>query len=887
LLIRPRNQREIRENSNVCVTTQSNQVQIKVPNCETTKTYSFDKVFGPNASQAKIFDEVVRGMLREVLLGYNCTIFAYGQTGTGKTYTMEGDLSEPSSGSGIIPRALYSLFEQLQDTMEYSVRVSYMELYNEELKDLLSPDNDARKLKMYEDLNRKGSVVIQGLEEILVNNANDVIQVLQRGSMKRQIAATKMNDVSSRSHGIFTITVHIKEATSDGEELLKVGKLHLVDLAGSENIGRSGAENKRAKEAGMINQSLLTLGRVINALVERSPHVPYRESKLTRLLQDSLGGRTKTCIIAAVSPAKCSLEESMSTLDYAHRAKNIRNKPEVNQKMTKRALIKEYVHQIEQLKSDLLASREKNGIYLSPESYNQLVNENEGRKTHIDEIKKMMEAKHDEFKLLEDKFKQQMAMLSDTSSKLDDALKELDDKKDELERLMVQTQELQQRLLEQEYIAIAHATTEQNLHQLATGLKQTLKSSALELENLHDKLERKSAIERHNLELFENFQSRLFSHFSTLTSHMSSFQDSSADICSLIAKSSQAYLDQLETAAIQRETSSEQFQSQITSSVQDIEKRFGGMNSIISDASKLFGEQVNHFMSNLKAQNDALVQTQQGLVHNMKRSLALATEKMTKNMALSLDSLAKIQQEQLTTYSQIMMNEQNAYESRIASLQSQVERLRQENHTLQSLHEQNRKVVMEEQEQFMLEMQHRMNHFVSKIHTNMSSTMDTASSMLNSQIVAIEKDSDKERLHLSNFKSHLDTVQGQFKAECVAFEEMQHKAHTDVTQDLEKTGSGLDVFASSLIENATHHETDLASLTSAVLAEHSRMEFVLKNASCETLTQVLSLSRKNQEFNEKSLHGQRELQSHTKNTIHATVQKVSNDNVDNCTRRSF
>ena len=135
---------------------------------------------------------------------------------------------------------------------------------------------------------------------------------------------------------------------------LKVGKLNLVDLAGSENIGRSGAENKRAKEAGMINQSLLTLGRVINALVEHSPHIPYRESKLTRLLQDSLGGRTKTCIIAAVSPAKCNLEESLSTLEYAHRAKNIRNKPEVNQKMTKRALIREYVNEIERLKADLL-----------------------------------------------------------------------------------------------------------------------------------------------------------------------------------------------------------------------------------------------------------------------------------------------------------------------------------------------------------------------------------------------------------------------------------------------------------------------------------------------------------------------------------------------------
>ena len=135
--------------------------------------------------------------------------------------------------------------------------------------------------------------------------------------------------------------------------MLRVGKLNLVDLAGSESIGRSGAADKRAREAGIINQSLLTLGRVINALVERSQHVPYRESKLTRLLQDSLGGRTKTCIIATVSPAKVNFDETLSTLDYANKAKSIHNKPQVNQMMTKKALIKEYVEMIERLKGDL------------------------------------------------------------------------------------------------------------------------------------------------------------------------------------------------------------------------------------------------------------------------------------------------------------------------------------------------------------------------------------------------------------------------------------------------------------------------------------------------------------------------------------------------------
>ena len=138
-----------------------------------------------------------------------------------------------------------------------------------------------------------------------------------------------MNAYSSQSHSVFSVTIPMKETTVDGQELVKTGKLNLVDLAGSENTGRSRAVDKRAREAGNINQSLLTLGRVITALVERTPHVPYRESKLTRILQDSLGGRTRTSIIATVSPASLNLEETLSTLEYAHRAKNILSKPEV------------------------------------------------------------------------------------------------------------------------------------------------------------------------------------------------------------------------------------------------------------------------------------------------------------------------------------------------------------------------------------------------------------------------------------------------------------------------------------------------------------------------------------------------------------------------------
>nr|CAD7264082.1 unnamed protein product [Timema shepardi] len=318
------------------------------PNDKHSKTFSFDRVFDPSSRQMDVYKTVLNPLIDEVLAGYNCTVFAYGQTGTGKTYTMEGErTNDPTISwdadplSGLIPRSLSHLFDELRRLQaEFTVRVSYLELYNEELIDLLSTSNDPSKMKLYEDPLKKGSVIVSGLEEVTVHTKNEIYNIMEKGSMKRQTASTMMNSQSSRSHTVFSITVHIKENSIDGEELLKTGKLNLVDLAGSENIGRSGAENKRAREAGNINQSLLTLGRVITSLVERTPHIPYRESKLTRLLQESLGGRTKTSIIATVSPAVINLEETLSTLEYAHRARNITNRPEINQKLSKKTLIK-------------------------------------------------------------------------------------------------------------------------------------------------------------------------------------------------------------------------------------------------------------------------------------------------------------------------------------------------------------------------------------------------------------------------------------------------------------------------------------------------------------------------------------------------------------------
>jgi len=342
------------------------------------KIFKYDGIFGPTSTQVDVYNTVVSPLLKEVIAGYNCTVFVYGQTGTGKTYTMEGNYMDnlnwqSDTSAGIIPRCLSHLFDELQllDNQQYIVRVNFLEIYNEELFDLLTDDKDvSSKIKLYEDVTKKGSVIIHGLKEVTVHNKAEIYRILEKGSKRRQTAATTLNSNSSRSHSVFSIMTRIKENISGSEDLLKTATLNLVDLAGSENVGKIGAVDKKGTK--YINQSLLTLGRVITALVKKAPHIPYRESKLTRLLQESLGGRTKTSIIATISSASNNLEETLSTLDYAHRAKNITNCPEINQKVCKKALLKKYTQEIERLRKDLVATRKKNGVYVLSNDYNTM-----------------------------------------------------------------------------------------------------------------------------------------------------------------------------------------------------------------------------------------------------------------------------------------------------------------------------------------------------------------------------------------------------------------------------------------------------------------------------------------------------------------------------------
>ena len=285
------------------------------------------------------------------LQGYNGTVFAYGQTGTGKSHTMEGQW-EPAELRGIIPRAFLHIFERIEQTHDqnFLVRASYLEIYNEEVRDLLSKDPKNR-LEIKEDVER--GVYVKDLTSYVVKGVTEMENVLLAGKKNRSVGATLMNQDSSRSHSIFTVVIESSALGADGDKHIKAGKLNLVDLAGSERQAKTGATGDRLKEATKINLSLSALGNVISALVDsKTSHVPYRDSKLTRLLQDSLGGNTKTVMVANLGPADYNFDETSSTLRYANRAKNIKNKPKINED-PKDAMLREFQEEIQRLRAAL------------------------------------------------------------------------------------------------------------------------------------------------------------------------------------------------------------------------------------------------------------------------------------------------------------------------------------------------------------------------------------------------------------------------------------------------------------------------------------------------------------------------------------------------------
>uniref|UniRef100_A0A6Q2Z8S5 Kinesin motor domain-containing protein n=1 Tax=Esox lucius TaxID=8010 RepID=A0A6Q2Z8S5_ESOLU len=361
ILIRPQMAKEKIEGCHVCTLVTPGEPQVLLGK---DKAFTYDFVFDIDSAQEQIYVACVHKLIEGCFDGYNATVFAYGQTGSGKTYTMGTgfDMNVPDEEKGIIPRAVRQLFLGIQERKsqaqregthppEFKVSAQFLELYNEEILDLFDgardPDCKSRKsnIKIHEDSN--GSIYTTGVTSRLVNSEEELLQCLKLGALSRTTASTQMNASSSRSHAIFTINlcqmrvcplteVWGRRAAKPEYETL-MAKFHFVDLAGSERLKRTGATGERAREGISINCGLLALGNVISALgdqTKKGGHVPYRDSKLTRLLQDSLGGNSRTVMIACVSPSDRDFMETLNTLKYANRARNIRNKVVVNQDKT-------------------------------------------------------------------------------------------------------------------------------------------------------------------------------------------------------------------------------------------------------------------------------------------------------------------------------------------------------------------------------------------------------------------------------------------------------------------------------------------------------------------------------------------------------------------------
>ncbi|KAK9813839.1 hypothetical protein WJX73_001399 [Symbiochloris irregularis] len=347
--IRPINERERALGGQRCIA-QASETSLKLMTIPEAQTFTFDSVADEASSQELLFTLAGRSVVDNALGGYNSCIFAYGQTGAGKSFTMLGpggdtelagqDSQYPEELRGLTPRVFQHLFDSMAqraseakegESIQFSCRCSFAELYNETITDLLSLSDC--NLHIRED-SRKG-IYVEGLMQEEVSNVEEAMRLLTQGSAKRRVAQTVMNRESSRSHSVFTCSVESKTTDATGITNILHARVNLVDLAGSERQRSSGATGERLREASSINKSLSTLGHVIMSLIEqqhgRDRHVPFRDSKLTFLLQDSLGGNSKTFMIANISPASACLAETLGTLRFAQRAKNIRNKALVNE----------------------------------------------------------------------------------------------------------------------------------------------------------------------------------------------------------------------------------------------------------------------------------------------------------------------------------------------------------------------------------------------------------------------------------------------------------------------------------------------------------------------------------------------------------------------------
>uniref|UniRef100_A0A3P9JW92 Kinesin-like protein n=1 Tax=Oryzias latipes TaxID=8090 RepID=A0A3P9JW92_ORYLA len=442
------------------------------------KPYMFDKVLPPNTEQVQVYDSCAKQIVRDVLGGYNGTIFAYGQTSSGKTHTMEGNLHN-SRLMGIIPRIARDIFDHIyamDDNLEFHIKVSYFEIYLDKIRDLL--DVSKTNLAVHEDKNRVPFV--KGCTERFVSSPDEVMDIIDEGKANRHVAVTNMNEHSSRSHSIFLI--NIKQENVETETKLS-GKLYLVDLAGSEKVSKTGAEGAILDEAKNINKSLSALGNVIAALSEGTKgHVPYRDSKMTRILQDSLGGNCRTTIIICCSPSVYNEAETKSTLMFGQRAKTIKNTVSVNLELTAEEWKKKYEKEkeknkslsivIQKLESELKRWRKGESVPVEE----QLSSRNKKNSSETPALAESVAPPTEEEKLQYERL-------------ITDLYQQLDDKDDEINQQSQMCEKLKEQLMDQDELLTSSRQEYQQLQETLSQLQKDNEAAKEEVKEVLQALE--------------------------------------------------------------------------------------------------------------------------------------------------------------------------------------------------------------------------------------------------------------------------------------------------------------------------------------------------------------------------------------------------------------
>jgi kinesin family protein 11 len=408
----------------------------------------------------------------------------------------------------------------------------------------------------------------------------------------------------------------IKECNVDGEEVVRHGQLNLVDLAGSECVGRSGAKNDRAREAGSINQSLLTLGRVITALVDHHGHIPYRDSKLTRLLQESLGGKAKTCIIATLSPSQNAVEESMSTLDYAYRAKNIKNQPTLNQRMTKKVVLKEYCAEIEQLKSALAANRDKNGVYVDPKEFFAMESKISTQESMLTECEAALKARNEENKTLKNERESVLEQVSKAEENLELSKNQLAIVQVSLDETKSKLSETELELRATEAVVGEQISTEEELQIQGNNLQNEVIDRRENVSSLFGKVDRFA--EKENLRLIESssFVTEISSSKSNLLDSLNELRKLSSEKSGSLCNGVSEMLEKGRTTCSTLKTSIDQSLSTL---IGDAEAAKNKMSDSCDELKEHLDETNTNLQSTLKTLQEQLSSWLGDVDNNMKQ----------------------------------------------------------------------------------------------------------------------------------------------------------------------------------------------------------------------------------------------------------------------------